>query len=254
MKYPGIKISNKIIFALAFLALIILIALFIINPKHIVRALEDTTTTTIPDTSTTTTTTTTTIPDTTTTTISDTTTTTTTTTEPSASTTTTTIPTTTTTTTTIPDTTTTTTIPPTTTTTEPSTTITTTISLPNNPSTSVLKERKFSKTIILDKNARHSCLAKTFTLNVSHIKQTTAFILFTGMRSSDENIEIGSLPFGIDITFSNNNYFYNPSKNDEGIMLDIVNYDNSQKGNFSIPIIYMSGNSTTICQINIINF
>ena len=67
MKHPRIKISNKIIFALAILALMILIALFIIHPKHIVRALEDTTTTTIPDTSTTTTTTTTTIPDTTTT-------------------------------------------------------------------------------------------------------------------------------------------------------------------------------------------
>jgi len=108
MKHPRIKISNKIIFALAILALMILIALFIINPKHIVRALEDTTTTTISDTSTTTTTTTTTIPDTTTTTTPDTTTTTTTTTEPSASTT-----------TTIPDITTTTT---TTTTTTPTTT------------------------------------------------------------------------------------------------------------------------------------
>jgi len=117
-----------------------------------------------------------------------------------------------------------------------------------------LKERKFSKIIILDKNARHSCLAKTFTINISHLKRATAFILFTGMRSSDENIEIGSLPLGIDITFSNNNYFYNPSKNDEGVMLNIINYDNSQKGNFSIPIIYQSGNSTTICQINIINF
>jgi hypothetical protein len=36
--------------------------------------------------------------------------------------------------------------------------------------------------------------------------------------------------------------------------LEIVNQPGSQKGNFSIPIIYTSSNSTTVCQINVINF
>jgi len=62
------------------------------------------------------------------------------------------------------------------------------------------------------------------------------------------------LPDGIDITFLNNaDYFLSPSKSDNAAVVQITNQPDSQKGNFSIPIIYQSGNSTTICQINIIN-
>ncbi len=114
----------------------------------------------------------------------------------------------------------------TTTTTEPNTTTTPTTTEPNTiptisePTTSPstifqqpLTSRKFNKTITLDKNAHHSCLAQNFTLNISHRNTATIFLQFTGMRSDLEILEIGSLPDSIDIKFLNNsNYEYRPQK------------------------------------------
>jgi len=125
---------------------------------------------------------------------------------------------------------------------------------PTTPSP-LLKERKFTKEVRIDAGARHFCVAKNFNVNLSGKNEAMVELEFTGMRSNYENLEIGSLPLGIDITFLNNaDYSWSPLKSDDGAVLQIVNQPGSQKGNFSIPIIYQSGNSTTICQINIINF
>jgi hypothetical protein len=119
----------------------------------------------------------------------------------------------------------------------------------------LLKERKLTKEIHIDAGARHSCAAKNFNLNISGVNQAIVELEFTGMRSDSENLEIGSLPFGIDIVFLNNDaYEYRPQRIDSGAVLQITNQPGSQKGNFSIPIIYTSGNSATVCQINVINF
>lgn len=118
-----------------------------------------------------------------------------------------------------------------------------------------LKERKLEKKIQIDKNAFHSCAVNNFTIDISGQKQLTVELRLEGMRSDFEHLEIGSLPLGIDITFlSNADYNWQPQKDQEATVLQIINQEGSQKGNFSIPIIYQSGNSTTICQINVINF
>jgi len=128
-------------------------------------------------------------------------------------------------------------------------------STPPTLPTPSLKERQLTKEIHIDIGARHSCAAKNFNVNLSGKNQAVVELKFTGMRSDSENLEIGSLPLGIDVTFLNNgDYSWSPSKSDSSAILQIVNQPGSQKGNFSIPIIYTSGNSTTICQINIINF
>ncbi|MEK7089611.1 MAG: hypothetical protein AAB920_02215 [Patescibacteria group bacterium] len=117
-----------------------------------------------------------------------------------------------------------------------------------------LKERKFNGDVRLDKNARHSCQAKSFSVNLSAQDRVIIELELTGSRSDTEDIEIGSLPLGIDITFLNNaSYSFSSQKSDSGAVLQITNQPGSQKGNFSVPIIYASGNSTTICQINVIN-
>ncbi|MDO8522675.1 MAG: hypothetical protein Q7S12_00090 [bacterium] len=127
-------------------------------------------------------------------------------------------------------------------------------SAPSEPSPPALKERKLNKKVRLDKNASHSCAAKNFSVNLSGQNQASIELEFNGLRSDTEDIEIGSLPLGIDITFFNNaNYSFSPRRSDNGAVLQITNQPGSQKGNFSIPIIYTSGNSETICQINIIN-
>jgi hypothetical protein len=118
-----------------------------------------------------------------------------------------------------------------------------------------IKERKLTKEIHIDARALHSCAAKNFSINLSGVNQVIAELEFTGMRSDFENLEIGSLPSGIDVIFLNNAaYEYWPQKRDGGVVLQITNQSGSQKGNFNIPIIYTSGNSTTVCQINVINF
>jgi len=118
----------------------------------------------------------------------------------------------------------------------------------------LIKERKFERLVHFDKNPQHACIAKNFNVDLSGKNQAIVELEFTGMRSDSENLEIGSLPLGIDITFLNNaDYSWSPLKSDGGAVLQIVNQPGSQKGNFSIPIIYTSGNSTTVCQINVIN-
>jgi len=129
--------------------------------------------------------------------------------------------------------------------------------LQSQPTSSLppLKERKLTKEIHIDTGARHSCAAKNFNVNLAGKNQVMVELEFTGMRSDLENLEIGSLPSGIDVAFLNNAaYEYRPQKSDGGAVLQITNQPGSQRGNFSIPIIYTSGNSTTACQINVINF
>jgi len=117
-----------------------------------------------------------------------------------------------------------------------------------------LKEHKLEKRIILDKNAQHSCKALNFTIDISNKNSAIAELNLNGKRDSLEDLEIGSLPYGIDITFlTNANYSWSPAKSDNVAVLQIMNQVGSQKGNFSIPIIYQSGNSTMVCQINVIN-
>lgn len=121
---------------------------------------------------------------------------------------------------------------------------------------SPLKERKLNKEVRIDKDASHQCTAKIFTVDLSGRNSAAIEISLAGGRGgSGENLEIGSLPLGIDITFLNNaGYEWWPQKSEGTTVLQIISQPGSQKGNFSIPIIYQSGNSTTICQINIINF
>jgi hypothetical protein len=121
--------------------------------------------------------------------------------------------------------------------------------------TEPLKERKVEKIVNLDKDAYHKCNIEPFQIDISN--RQTAFVhilLEKGKIQGSEEIEIGSLPIGIDLLFSKNeDYLYRPQIDESSLDVEITNQPGSQKGNFSIPIIYTSGNSTTICQINIIN-
>jgi hypothetical protein len=118
-----------------------------------------------------------------------------------------------------------------------------------------LKERRVEKIVNLDKTATHKCNAEPFRIDISNRQMAFVHILLEkGKIQGSEEIEIGSLPIGIDLLFSKNkDYLYQPQIDESSLDIEITNQPGSQKGNFSIPIIYTSGNSTTICQINIIN-
>jgi hypothetical protein len=117
-----------------------------------------------------------------------------------------------------------------------------------------LKVRTYRKGLRIDRHPQHSCVARGSGIALSGVDRTMAELELRGARSVAEDIEIGSLPDGIDITFLNNaGYEFKPSKHDGAVTLYISNQPGSQTGNFSIPIIYTNGTSTTICQINVIN-
>ena len=129
-----------------------------------------------------------------------------------------------------------------------------------NPPAKPLTTRKFSKNIFINENSTHSCKAETFVIDVSEKNSAKANILFERdleMPTASYEAEIGSLPNGVNITFSkNNDYYHNIGTSESVLELSIVNEKNSQKGNFNIPIIYTQRgilDSSVICQINVIN-
>ncbi len=128
------------------------------------------------------------------------------------------------------------------------------LSPPNLPP---LKERVLNKNFRIAQTAAHRCNAETFRIDVSGKTSAQARIMLGGKKVQSGEIEIGSLPLGIDIQFSDGrDYLRGVSQNDGAFDLGITSQNGSEKGNFSIPILYTDKetNQTTICQINIINF
>jgi hypothetical protein len=112
-----------------------------------------------------------------------------------------------------------------------------------------LKIRKFEKIINIKNTDNLSCSTDQFSINIS--EGETKFVNFKLKGERIKNLEIGSLPAGIDIVFAENND-YQISTNDDIVQLKIYRQRGSEKGNFSLPIIFSSKNSTIICQINVI--
>jgi hypothetical protein len=112
-----------------------------------------------------------------------------------------------------------------------------------------LKARKFEKIINIKNPDNLSCSADQFSINIK--EGETKFVNFKLKGEGIKNLEIGSLPAGIDIVFSENND-YQISTNSDIVQLKIYRQKGSEKGNFSLPIIFSSKDSTIICQINVI--
>jgi hypothetical protein len=112
-----------------------------------------------------------------------------------------------------------------------------------------LKIRKFEKMINIKNLDDLSCSTDQFSINIK--EGETKFVNFKLKGEGMKNLEIGSLPAGIDIVFTENND-YQISTNKDIVQLKIYRQRGSERGNFSLPIIFSSKNSTIICQINII--
>jgi hypothetical protein len=120
-----------------------------------------------------------------------------------------------------------------------------------------LSMREFKKRVVQDSHAFHSCEAETFRIDITHKTSATARIMLQRDSDVPYEVEIGSLPLGIDVVFSKNGaYQYMQGANDRFLELAITNQLGSQKGDFSIPVIYTkkdTKDSSVICQINIVN-
>lgn len=119
-----------------------------------------------------------------------------------------------------------------------------------------LSSRDFSKDIVIDPNATHSCEAEPFSIDVSGRDVFFTKITLKKMPEEKYEMEIGSLPDGIDVRFNNDDYFFQPDSDGDIISLQILNEEGSRTGNFTIPVIFSeksNQDSSVICQINIIN-
>ena len=112
-----------------------------------------------------------------------------------------------------------------------------------------LKIRKVERKVEIKNVDNILCSMDQFSININ--EGENKFINLHLSSEGIKNLEIGSLPNGIDVVFVKNND-YQISANDNAIQLKIYRQKGSDKGNFSIPIIFNSKNSTIICQINII--
>lgn len=127
------------------------------------------------------------------------------------------------------------------------------------PSKPPLSVRKFEKKVKVDKKAAHSCEAETFRIDISGRESVKARGIFLRHTDVPYEIEVGGLPEGIDITFEKNQtYKYIQGSGDKDIFLTLTvhNQQGSQKGDFTVPIIYTQkglGESSAVCQINIVN-
>ncbi len=112
-----------------------------------------------------------------------------------------------------------------------------------------LKVRKLTKKVNIKNIDDLNCFAEEFTINLNEGDTKLVNLRLSG--GGMKNLEIGSLPAGIDIVFTENND-YQISTNMNSTQLKIYRQKGSDKGNFSLPIIFSSENSTIICQINVI--
>ena len=107
-----------------------------------------------------------------------------------------------------------------------------------------------------EKSATFSCAIEPFTTEIKEgaVKEAR-IILNKNPKALIEKIIIGNLPQGMEIFFEkNNDYMIQLDKEEQELILKIISLPNSQKGNFSIPIIYQTDNEMTMCQINVVNF
>jgi hypothetical protein len=112
-----------------------------------------------------------------------------------------------------------------------------------------LKTRKIERKIDIKNIDNLSYSLDQFSVNIK--EGETKFINLKLIGDGIKNLEIGSLPNGIDVVFAENND-YQISTNKDIVQIKIYRQKGSERGNFSIPIIFNSKRSTIICQINII--
>lgn len=128
---------------------------------------------------------------------------------------------------------------------------------PREDTIPTLTVRRFEKPIFFDKEALHSCEAGQFRIDVSGDRSTRGEIFLNKNLDIGYEVEVGSLPDGIDLRFSDNNkYAYQPGSSEDALEFDIFVQDGAQKGNFTVPFIYTQkglGDSSVVCQLNIIN-
>ncbi|MEY2640995.1 MAG: hypothetical protein RL150_388 [Candidatus Parcubacteria bacterium] len=117
--------------------------------------------------------------------------------------------------------------------------------------------RTFTKKIFVNKDAVHTCTAEVFSVDMSGRTTAQNTLQLTKEADIAYELEVGSLPTGIDVRFTDgNSYYKNIGLEDESADFTISLESNAAKGSFTIPIIYTQKgvfDSSVVCQVNVVN-
>lgn len=64
---------------------------------------------------------------------------------------------------------------------------------------------------------------------------------------------VGELPYGFKIVFANDTFSQNVIGNQTEFPISIIKSSDAQKGSFVVPIFYSVGETTVMCQMNVVN-
>ncbi len=122
-----------------------------------------------------------------------------------------------------------------------------------------LSMRSVQKNIALNPNALHLCSIEPFVVDVSGVDSTVSTLHLIKEDGFDYQIEVGSLPLGIDVALGKEGrYVHEPKKRQDDLELLITRDYGAREGSFSIPIIFtqlteQGAESNVICQMNVVN-
>lgn len=111
----------------------------------------------------------------------------------------------------------------------------------------------------IDPDATHSCAAVPETLTVTRQESVRFFITLShGEDSGREVLELGSMPYGIDMRFAlGDSHFLDKVESREEVQVEVTIDPGAQRGSLSVPIIYgkrVDGeDSFVVCQVNVVN-
>ncbi len=120
-----------------------------------------------------------------------------------------------------------------------------------------LTVRKFTKDIVLDPKAIHTCRPEQFSFDLKNNREAELKLNLLKDDNYAYVLEVGGLPDGINVVFiENGDYVYQPLAGNDLVKLKLYRQVGAQKGNFTIPIVFTKKDvvdSSTICQFNVIN-
>lgn len=104
-------------------------------------------------------------------------------------------------------------------------------------------------------NGSHTCSVSPFSVDISHTFATTKVSIQNINQIGQElkMLEIGELPRGFNVTFANQEFSQKITSTNTEFIISLEKNANSQKGSFTVPVLYSVGETTVLCQVNIIN-
>lgn len=104
-------------------------------------------------------------------------------------------------------------------------------------------------------NGSYLCEVTPFSSNVgSGVSHATVKIKnLNQVGSQTRQLLVGELPNGFKIVFANDTFSQNVMGNQIEFPISITKSTNAQKGSFVVPVFYSVGETTVMCQMNVLN-